>query len=210
MPAAVLLRPWTFLSSRLVLLASFLSPVSEVEVGRPLHHCSEHWGLETTNVGTFQCLSPSPLLEVGDPKLFFFSWIISFYRCPFIVLVFSIPWGIGGSGGGCCVCLCVCLGRGGRRLPCLKNKVIWLWNLSNQKLGDLNFLYHIASTGTTRFMQSNLFQFVIGKIRMVIFIWLIKEADNHSYKSGFFLCKAKVLSVNVKCYACNDFCINGG
>ena len=42
------------------------------------------------------------------------------------------------------------------------------------------------------------FKFVIGKISLVIFIYLIKEEDNHSLI--FFLCKANVLSMHVTYY----------
>lgn len=79
--------------------------------------------------------------------------------------------------------------RGG--VPLLEKQVIWLWNLSRQKPGDLNLFHQQPGVMEHDLCKATVivfsFQLVTGKVRMVIFIYLIEEGD--SFKNGFYSVK---------------------
>ena len=82
-----------FLTLQQLLLASLCSPVSEAKVGRPSHHCSEHWRLETPTAGTFQSMQASPQLEVEKLKLVFLSNVFIFIAVLSLLWLFPLSWG---------------------------------------------------------------------------------------------------------------------
>lgn len=110
------------------LWVSLCSLVSEAKVGRPSHHCPEHWRLEIITPRTFQSLQASPQLEVERLKQVFFSSGFIF------IAVLSLFWVFSPFPGG--------IGEGGK-----ENGAIWLWDLSSQKL-DFNLLHQRASNNT--------------------------------------------------------------